>query len=1143
MADLPTSIQFDQEAVVLRKSELFPKKNCIHDDEPVENITPPMHGESFLFCGRCGKDNSQVILLTTYRLLMLQPKQWFAIAPVGILLSIDQHDNSLLVKFKDGRHCIIQFSSTERCLLWQHRLSAAIPPPAKLQDHFAFAFHAWLFDSVGQLCQQTPNNLEWFYQEIRRLGFYDHPLWRTTDCNIEFRVCPTYPQLSIVPASMKEDNVRTAAKFRILSRFPAVVWRHASNGAVLARCSQPLIGLLGYQRCGEDEKMIEGIAKAVVLDRALVNKVITKEEAVRCVNESSCKLKTLLGEEKATRIDMPSLLVVDMRTYAAAMANRSKGGGTESKDYYPCIEPVFHKIPNIHSVLQSYEAMSTLCQTQSTNSQSWMSQLESTQWLHFLSALLESAVHIAHTLCVDARPVLVHCSDGWDRTAQATSLSQLLVDPFYRTFEGFTTLIKREWLGFGHKFADRCGHSTHAEPSPVFVQWLDAVHQVMHQFPLAFEYNENFLVKLAEHVYSRLFSNFLCNCEKDRIANALKAKTLDVFMVLSKDRKDFVNYLYDRDHHALLVPGFGVQHMVLWKRMYLRPVRNIMPGGSDAREGPRVQPTSSAVAFPSYEIESSYDASLRLSLAPGAVPERGSLLECLQTQQRNINQELQRHGAEPRRTHSTPPADRGHYSQLSKASPISASDDRISSKMSASPAQSIPTTGSQRTSGKTIRRVSSSDGLCGSYEYLSWSSPKTSKLHSHTDYHPPPITAAQAAATAAAAGSVSSGSAAAAANGFHVASAKVVTTPQRRRAAEQLADVQVVQEALSGDASSLELSPTLAQEPAQSVMTSSNEEVTTPRNELSTSTECVSPSSSSPVTVCATSHATCIPVGRRSSPSPEESERERWPMSLPELRETDQELTAASSDVPDGKKDGASLRQRCGQEARAKPEDDSGCPSSPSSPTSSNLESTVVEGEYAQADWLVPQFMLDVDGLPMLQDPVQALLQRNEQQHEAELSGLEAKIEHLNHLLRQATAQCLSDEQHRDLSAALADDMERKSSVSSDKSDMSSTASSVAHSWEAVDSNEGQPIRWVPDHAAKECMGCGSMFWGLLLRRHHCRNCGGVFCYSCSCYSVPVPSEQLSNPVRVCRTCYDKLDGPRYERQIELQHQLLAASS
>lgn len=33
--------------------------------------------------------------------------------------------------------------------------------------------------------------------------------------------------------------------------------------------------------------------------------------------------------------------------------------------------------------------------------------------------------------------VVVHCSDGWDRTAQLTSLAMLMLDSHYRTLRGF----------------------------------------------------------------------------------------------------------------------------------------------------------------------------------------------------------------------------------------------------------------------------------------------------------------------------------------------------------------------------------------------------------------------------------------------------------------------------------------------------------------------------------------------------------------------------------------------------------------------------------------------------------------------------------------------------------------------------------
>ena len=33
--------------------------------------------------------------------------------------------------------------------------------------------------------------------------------------------------------------------------------------------------------------------------------------------------------------------------------------------------------------------------------------------------------------------VLIHCSDGWDRTSQLCSLSKIMLDPYYRTIEVF----------------------------------------------------------------------------------------------------------------------------------------------------------------------------------------------------------------------------------------------------------------------------------------------------------------------------------------------------------------------------------------------------------------------------------------------------------------------------------------------------------------------------------------------------------------------------------------------------------------------------------------------------------------------------------------------------------------------------------
>ena len=70
---------------------------------------------------------------------------------------------------------------------------------------------------------------------------------------------------------------------------------------------------------------------------------------------------------------------------------------------------------------------------------------------------------------------------------------------FCLIFQGFRVLVEKEWLSFGHKFADRCGLARCTDDTnercPVFLQWLDAVHQLLLQFPRAFQFNECFLVR------------------------------------------------------------------------------------------------------------------------------------------------------------------------------------------------------------------------------------------------------------------------------------------------------------------------------------------------------------------------------------------------------------------------------------------------------------------------------------------------------------------------------------------------------------------------------------------------------------------------------------------------------------------------
>jgi hypothetical protein len=180
-------------------------------------------------------------------------------------------------------------------------------------------------------------------------------------------------------------------------------------------------------------------------------------------------------------------------------------------------------------------------------------------WAKLVATILRGSTRLVQCL-VQGCPGLVHCSDGWDRTAQLTSLAQICIDPYYRTLPGLAVLIEKEWLSFGHQFGLRLGTASQynhrrqrARPtsndklqqSPVFIQFLDCLWQIMQHNPTAFQFNSHLLSVIGEQCHAGRFGTFWGDHEQDRMAWArARETTLSLWGAVLTDPRPFVNGLY-----------------------------------------------------------------------------------------------------------------------------------------------------------------------------------------------------------------------------------------------------------------------------------------------------------------------------------------------------------------------------------------------------------------------------------------------------------------------------------------------------------------------------------------------------------------------------------------------------------------------
>ena len=360
-------------------------------------------------------------------------------------------------------------------------------------------------------------------------------------CNVnkDFSLCESYPEFLIAPKNIVDSQLKAAAQYRTKGRLPIMAYYYSGNAdddtnyvPTIWRSAQNKGGIMGSKKNDCDISLIKSI------------KDMSK-----------------------------NLYIYDCRPKLNAMANRLNGGGYENMDHYDNVDLTFCEIDNIHKARNALNSLYSLCLSDKINDNNkfWAS-VDSTGWFTFVYLLLRNAEEISQLL-QENNSVLIHCSDGWDRTSQLSALTQILLDPFYRTINGFAVLVEKDWLSFGHQFALRNGLMKKGggddQSSPIFLQFLDAVHQLLLQNPNSFEFNEKFLLFLAKNYNSNLYGTFMFNHDKQRKENNAKEKSVSIWTEIYRNYDPYVNIYYSPNSVKILKPNFAYYNIKLWTEFFM----------------------------------------------------------------------------------------------------------------------------------------------------------------------------------------------------------------------------------------------------------------------------------------------------------------------------------------------------------------------------------------------------------------------------------------------------------------------------------------------------------------------------------------------------------------------------------------------
>ena len=294
----------------------------------------------------------------------------------------------------------------------------------------------------------------------------------------------------LIPFDINNKLLKRASKVREGGQFPVLTWGHPSKGSYL------FIGLKT-----KEQTVVPQVN--IVPSGNQGSPAVTSNLNIKKLSPEHWEADQKYIEILQTLCNSSQLHFADIG--AQFRENRAKVNST--CPYPNCTlilleQPTQNSLKN--SLLNLYKKLTSSKINGMTCPEDFIDIFRESQWTSTSNTLTLNAICLARLLGYGESVVIESGPEDYYSVIQLSSLVQLIVDPYYRTLDGFVVLLQKEW--FSYLIGTRENPTLMWElrkNDPFFapfIQFLEIVWKLLQVFPHSFQFNSKLLLFLAEAI-------------------------------------------------------------------------------------------------------------------------------------------------------------------------------------------------------------------------------------------------------------------------------------------------------------------------------------------------------------------------------------------------------------------------------------------------------------------------------------------------------------------------------------------------------------------------------------------------------------------------------------------------------------------